>query len=493
MNHFDYRNGVLHAEAVNLIELAEAVGTPFYCYSTATLERHYRVFSEAFAGEKAVVCYAMKANSNQSVLRTLAKLGAGADVVSGGELKRALAAGIPPQKILFSGVGKTEAELRAALAADILVHQCRVRARTRIAVAARGRGRQDRADLGAGQSRRRRRHPRQDRHRQVREQVRRPDRARPRRLCPRGQAAGDRGHRHRHAYRQPDHRSLPKMETAFRILAEFVQTLRADGHTISHIDFGGGLGIPYYMDRAAPPAPDAYAAMVKRVTHNLGCTLMFEPGRMIVGNAGILVTRVIYVKPGDAKNFVIIDAAMNDLIRPTLYEAHHDILPVREPAQGHAHRSSPTWSGRSAKPATISRSTASLPEPKAGDLLAIMTAGAYGAVQSGTYNTRALVPEVLVKDDQYAVVRPRIEVEELIAMDRASAVAVTRCAVLAKPGPITPGIVVKNVCAVALSIGHGVWVPARRPGRRRSVIQFISPRRRPWRRPPSRPPPFRSA
>ena len=197
-----------------------------------------------------------------------------------------------------------------------------------------------------------------------------------------------------------------------------MQTLRADGHTISHIDFGGGLGIPYYMDREAPPAPDAYAAMVKRVTHNLGCTLMFEPGRMIVGNAGILVTRVIYLKPGDAKNFVIIDAAMNDLIRPTLYEAHHDILPVRRGCARARAPSSPTWSGRSAKPAIISRSTASLPEPKAGDLLAIMTAGAYGAVQSGTYNTRALVPEVLVKGDQYAVVRPRVEVDELIAMDR---------------------------------------------------------------------------
>ncbi len=210
---------------------------------------------------------------------------------------------------------------------------------------------------------------------------------------------------------------LSKMETAFRILSEFVQTLRADGHTISHIDFGGGLGIPYYMDRAAPPAPDAYAAMVKRVTHNLGCTLMFEPGRMIVGNAGILVTRVIYLKPGDAKNFVIIDAAMNDLIRPTLYEAHHDILPVREPAKG-----TPTIVADVVGPVCETGDylalDRTLPEPKAGDLLAIMTAGAYGAVQSGTYNTRALIPEVLVKDDQYAVVRPRIEVEDLIAMDK---------------------------------------------------------------------------
>jgi diaminopimelate decarboxylase len=210
---------------------------------------------------------------------------------------------------------------------------------------------------------------------------------------------------------------LSRMETAFRILAEFVQTLRADGHTISHIDFGGGLGIPYYMDRAAPPAPDAYAAIVKRVTHNLGCTLMFEPGRMIVGNAGILVTRVIYVKPGGAKNFVIIDAAMNDLIRPTLYEAHHDILPVREAAKDARHIVADVV-GPVCETGDYLALDRTLPEPKPGDLLAIMTAGAYGAVQSGTYNTRALVPEVLVNGDQYAVVRPRIEVDDLIAMDR---------------------------------------------------------------------------
>jgi diaminopimelate decarboxylase len=202
-------------------------------------------------------------------------------------------------------------------------------------------------------------------------------------------------------------------------LSEFVRTLRADGHNISHIDFGGGLGIPYHMDRAAPPLPSAYAAMVKRVTHNLGCTLIFEPGRMIVGNAGILVARVIYVKPGDAKNFVIIDAAMNDLIRPTLYEAHHDILPVREAEKG-ARSIVADVVGPVCETGDYLALDRKLPEPKAGDLLAIMTGGAYGAVQSGTYNTRALVPEVLVKDDQYAVVRPRIEVEELIAMDRAA-------------------------------------------------------------------------
>src|SRR5215467_7615069 len=327
MNHFDYRNGVLHAEAVSLIDLARTVGTPFYCYSTATLERHYRVFSEAFAGEKVLVCYALKANSNQSVLRTLAKLGAGADVVSGGELKRALAAGIPANKILFSGVGKTEAELRAALAADILCinieSEPELELLSRLASET---GRVARisvrvnpdvdagthAKISTGKSENKFGVPLSH----AREFY-----ARAARLPGIEVTGAD-----MHIGSQIT--DLERMERAFRILAEFVQALRADGHNISHVDFGGGLGIPYYMDREAPPAPDAYAAMVKRVTHNLGCALVFEPGRMIVGNAGILVARVIYVKHGEAKNFVVIDAAMNDLIRPTLYEAHHDILPV---------------------------------------------------------------------------------------------------------------------------------------------------------------------
>src|ERR1700744_2757 len=416
MNHFDYRDGVLHAEAVNLSTLAETVGTPFYCYSTATLERHYRVFTKAFAGEKTLVCYAMKANSNQSVLRTLARLGAGADVGSGGELKRALAAGIPAQKILFSGVGKTEAELRAALAADILCinieSEPELELLSRLAAEA---GKTARisvrvnpdvdagthAKISTGKSENKFGIP-ITRAREVY--------ARAAKL-PGIKVIGT----DMHIGSQIT--DLGKMETAFRILADFVQTLRADGHAIEHIDFGGGLGIPYYMDRAAPPEPAAYAAMVKRVTHNLGCTLMFEPGRMIVGNAGILVTRVIYVKHGDAKNFVIIDAAMNDLIRPTLYEAHHDIVPGREPA-----KNVPTTIADVVGPVCESGDYLALDrrvaEPKPGDLLAIMTAGAYGAVQCGSYNTRALIPAGLVRDHQYAVVRPRIDAEALIAMDR---------------------------------------------------------------------------
>jgi diaminopimelate decarboxylase len=416
MNHFDYRNGVLHAEAVNLADLADAVGTPFYCYSTATLERHFRVFSEAFAGEKVLVCYALKANSNQSVLRTLAKLGAGADVVSGGELKRALAAGFPASKVLFSGVGKTEPELRAALAADILCinveSEYELDLLSKLAVET---GRSARvsvrvnpdvdagthAKISTGKSENKFGIP-ISRARAVY--------ARAAKL-PGVKITGV----DMHIGSQIT--DLGRLEIAYRILADFVQTLRADGHTISHIDFGGGLGIPYYRDREAPPAPDAYAAMVKRVTHNLGCTLMFEPGRLIVGNAGILVARVIHVKHGEGKNFVIIDAAMNDLIRPTLYEAHHDILPVRQ-ASADAATIIADVVGPVCESGDYLALDRTLPALRDGDLIAILTAGAYGAVQSGTYNTRPLVPEVLVKDDQYAVVRPRIDVDALIAMDK---------------------------------------------------------------------------
>ena len=418
MNHFDYRNGVLHAEAVDLSALAAAVGTPFYCYSTATLERHFRVFTEAFAGERVLVCYAMKANSNQSVLRTLARLGAGADVVSGGELKRALAAGFPASKILFSGVGKTEPELRAALAADILCinieSEYELELLSRLAVEAGKTARisvRVNPDVDAGT------------HAKIST----------------GKSENKFGIPIAHARaiyaraaKLPGLKitgvdmhigsqitDLGPLEIAYRKLADFVHVLRVDGHAISHIDFGGGLGIPYYRDREAPPAPDAYAAMVKRVTHNLGCTLMFEPGRLIVGNAGILVARVIHVKHGDGKNFVIIDAAMNDLIRPTLYEAHHDILPVRLAAADGAMIIADVV-GPVCESGDYLALERKLPALGDGDLIAILTAGAYGAVQSGTYNTRPLIPEVLVKDDQYALVRPRIDVDALIAMDKAA-------------------------------------------------------------------------
>src|SRR5436305_7807272 len=416
MNHFEYRNGVLHAEAVDLVALADAVRTPFYCYSTATLERHYRVFADALADVDALVCYWLNANSDQSVLRTVARLGAVAEVVSGGELRRARAAGMPANKIVFSGVGKTETELRAALAEDVLCinveSEPELELLSRLATQT---GRMARisirvnpdvdsgthAKISTGKSENKFGVPLS----QAREVY-----ARAAKL-PGIRVTGVDVHIGSQIT------DLGPMEAAFRILADFVTTLRADGHVISHVDFGGGLGIPYYLDRTAPPAPSAYAAMVKRVTHNLGCTLMFEPGRMIVGNAGILVARVIYLKRGDAKNFIIIDAAMNDLIRPTLYEAHHDILPVREAAAG-AQTIVADVVGPVCESGDYLALGRTMPEPKTGDLLAIMTAGAYGAVQSGTYNTRPLVPEVLVRDHQYAVVRPRIEVDALIAMDK---------------------------------------------------------------------------
>ncbi|MDB5656427.1 MAG: diaminopimelate decarboxylase, partial [Tardiphaga sp.] len=405
-----------HAEGVDIAAMADAVGTPFYCYSTATLERHYRVFSEAFGDVKSLVCYAMKANSNQSVLRTLAKLGAGADVVSGGELKRALAAGIPPEKILFSGVGKTADELRAALRENILCLNVESEPELELLSAiATEMGRTARisirvnpdvdsgghAKITTGKS---------DNKFGIPLSGARAVYARAAAL-PGIQVTGVDMHIGSQII------DLAPMEAAFRLLADFVQLLRTDGHTISHVDFGGGLGIPYYEDRAVPPEPAAYAAMVKRITHNLGCTLMFEPGRLIVGNAGILVARVIYVKHGDGKNFVIIDAAMNDLIRPTLYEAYHEILPVAEPVPG-APMIIADVVGPVCETGDYLALDRSLPLPKPGDLIAVMTAGAYGAVQAGTYNTRALIPEVLVNGDAYAVVRPRVEVEDLIAMDR---------------------------------------------------------------------------
>ncbi len=416
MNHFQYRNGVLHAEDVSLARIADDVGTPFYCYSTATLERHYRVFSDAFADTPHLVCYAMKANSNQSVLRTLAKLGAGADVVSGGELKRARAAGFPASKIVFSGVGKTEAELRQALAEDIhcinVESEPELEALSRIAS---GMGRTARISIRVN--------PDVDSGTHAKISTGKSENkfgipiARAREVYARAAKLPGIAVTGVDMHIGSKITDLGPMEAAFRLLSEFVTVLRGDGHTISHVDFGGGLGVPYYEDRAAPPEPVAYAAMVKRVTHNLGCTLMFEPGRMIVGNAGILVSRVIYVKHGDARNFVIIDAAMNDLIRPTLYEAYHQIMPVRAAAPD-----APVLVADVVGPVCETGDYLALgrnlPEPKEGDLLAIMTAGAYGAVQSGSYNTRALVPEVLVNGDQYAVVRPRIDAEALIAMDR---------------------------------------------------------------------------
>jgi diaminopimelate decarboxylase len=415
MHHFTYRDGVLHAEAVNLETLAASVKTPFYCYSSATLERHYKVFAAAFAGARALVCYAMKANSNVAVVKTLAKLGAGADVVSGGELKRALAAGVPPGKITFSGIGKTTDELAFAVDSGILCINVESEAELgMLSAVAAGKGRTMPIAVRVN--------PDVD--------------PKTHRKIATGKAENKFGipiSRAREVYARAA--GLPGIEVAgvdmhigsqitdldpfndaFTLLADFVRELRSDGHTISHVDLGGGLGIPYHDDSEPPPNPEAYANVVKRATRDLDCMLIFEPGRLIAGNAGILVTRVILLKTGEARNFIVVDAAMNDLIRPTLYEAHHEIWPVRQAEAGKRIRADVV--GPVCESGDFLALGRDMPQVEPGALLAVMSAGAYGAVQAGTYNTRALVPEVLVKDAQWAVVRPRLDADELIALDR---------------------------------------------------------------------------
>ena len=416
MHHFAYRDGALHAEQVDLSALADAVGTPFYCYSSATLERHYKVFAGAFADVDALVCYAMKANSNQAVIATLAKLGAGADVVSEGELLRARAAGIPPGKIMFSGVGKTERELALAVDEGILCVNVESEAELELLAAiAAAKGRsvpisvrvnpdvdpKTHAKIATGKAENKFGIPIS----RAREVYARAAKLKGVRVAGVDMHIGS------------QIVELDPFGDAFALLADFVRALRADGHTISHVDLGGGLGIPYRDDNEPPPDPDAYAAVVKRATKDLGCKLIFEPGRLIVGNAGILVTRVLYVKRGEAKTFIIVDAGMNDLIRPTLYEAHHEIWPVREPVPG-APRIIADVVGPVCESGDFLALDRSLAEPQPGDLLAVMSAGAYGATQSGTYNTRALIPEVLVRTGEWALVRPRLEAPALIALDR---------------------------------------------------------------------------
>jgi diaminopimelate decarboxylase len=416
MHHFAYRDGVLSAEAVDLVTLAEAVGTPFYCYASATLERHYRVFAGAFADVDALVCYSLKANSNQAVIATLARLGAGADVVSEGELLRARAAGVAREKIMFSGVGKTGRELALAVEEGVLCVNVESEAELELLAAiAAGKGRsadisirvnpdidpKTHAKIATGKAENKFGIP-ISRAREVYARAARLDGVR---------VVGV----DMHIGSQIT--ELDPFGDAFALLADFVAVLRADGHAITHLDLGGGLGIPYREDNAPPPDPDAYAAVVKRATRGLGCRLIFEPGRLIVGNAGILVTRVLYVKRGEAKTFVIVDAGMNDLVRPTLYDAHHDIRPVREPAAG-APRIIADIVGPVCESGDFIALDRSLVAPQPGDLLAIMSAGAYGAVQAGTYNSRALVPEVLVRADDWALVRPRVTAAELIALDR---------------------------------------------------------------------------
>ena len=416
MHHFDYRGGVLSAEAVGLDALAERVGTPFYCYSTATLERHYKVFAGAFADVDALVCYAMKANSNQAVVATLAKLGAGADVVSGGELKRARLAGVPADKIMFSGIGKTADELAAAIDAGILCINVESEPELELLAAiAAARGRTANISVRVNPDIDAKTHAKIATGRAENKFGIPISRAR----AVYAQAASLKGVKvagvDMHIGSQIV--ELDPFGNAFSLLADFVRELRADGHIISHVDLGGGLGIPYRDDNEPPPNPEQYAQVVKQATRGLQCRLIFEPGRMIVGNAGVLVTRVLFVKHGEAKHFVVVDAAMNDLIRPTLYEAHHEIRPVREALPGAA-RIRADVVGPVCESGDFLALDRDLPTPKPGDLLAVMSAGAYGAVQAGTYNSRALVPEVLVNGQEWALVRPRLDVDALIALDR---------------------------------------------------------------------------
>lgn len=411
VHHFQHRDGTLFVEDVNINALADKVGTPFYVYSSATLRRHVQVVKQAFEGIPTLLAYAMKANSNLAVLKLMAAEGTGADVVSLGELERALAAGIKPDMIVFSGVAKTVAEMKRGL--EVGIHCFNVESEPEL----------ERLDMVAGSL-----------GTIARVSVRiNPDvDAKTHAKISTGKAENKFGipyARAREVYQRiaalPNVKAvgvdmhigsqiteLQPFQDAFTLLAELVEQLRVDGHAIEHVDVGGGLGIPYTEDEA-PPSPEAYAAVVRERIGQLGCKLVIEPGRLLVGNAGIMVTKVEYVKEGGT-NFVIVDAAMNDLIRPTLYEAHHDIVPVN-----HSNLSPITADivGPVCETGDYLAKARTMPGVKEGDLLAVMSAGAYGAVMASTYNSRPLIPEVLVEGSRYHVIRARKSLDELLALD----------------------------------------------------------------------------
>lgn len=415
MDHFLYREGRLFAEDVPVAEIAAAVGTPFYCYSTATLTRHFRLFDEALAGMDHLVCYAVKAASNQAILKTLAALGAGMDVVSGGEYARARAAGVPGERIVFSGVGKTREEMRMALAGG--VRQVNVESEPEMVVLD-GVAR----ELGLRVPITIRVNPDVD--------------ARTHAKIATGKSENKFGipiARARAVYAEAA--SLPGLEvvgidvhigsqltdlapfrTAYEKVAELTGILRADGHDIRRLDLGGGLGIPYTRSNEAPPLPADYGALIRETLGHLGCEIEIEPGRLVVGNAGILVAQVIYVKSGEGRDFLILDAAMNDLIRPAMYEAHHDIVPVVEAAPGIEPHPYDVVGPVCETGDTFARARL-LPPLGAGDLVAFRSAGAYGAVMASEYNTRPLVPEVLVHGRDFAVIRARPTFDEMINRD----------------------------------------------------------------------------
>lgn len=416
MDHFAYRDGALAAEDVPLARIAAAVGTPFYCYSTATLTRHFRVFKEAFGNRPVTICFAVKANGNLAVLRTLAAEGAGADVVSGGELVRALRAGVAPDRIVFSGVGKTEAEMAAALKARIL--QINVESDVELAVL-------DRVarSLGLVAPVSLRINPDVDALTHAKIAT---GRAETKFGIDWGQAKAVAAEAARlpgialrgvamHIGSQLT--DLGPFLTAFGKLALLITELRAAGQKIERLDLGGGLGIPYGAPESkVAPDPAAYARVVLEAVGGLDCELVLEPGRVLVGNAGVLVARVLYVKEGGSRSFCVVDAAMNDLLRPALYDAYHEIVPVVEAAPG-SHVMTMDVVGPVCETGDVLGLARSLPPLKAGDLIAVRSAGAYGAVMASTYNARPLVPEVMVKGDKFAVVRRRIEVEETLSWE----------------------------------------------------------------------------
>lgn len=413
MDHFAPKNGVFHAEDVDLELLAAEVGTPFYCYSTATIERHYRVFTEALAGLDAQIAYAVKANPNLSVIATLARLGAGADVVSVGEMKRALEAGVLPDRIIFSGVGKTREEMAEALMAG--VGQFNIESEPEagdLSVVASALGRTANVTL--------RINPDVDAGTHAKIST---GKAENKFGIPLARAAAA----FAAAAVLPGLNAcgialhigsqltdLAPLEQAFGRTGGLIADLRAAGHVIDRADLGGGLGIPYDPDLPTPPSPAAYGAMVARVTKGWNVRLMFEPGRLIVGNAGVLVSRVIRIKDGASTKFVVADAAMNDLMRPSLYDAWHNICAV-SPRSGKMTANVVGPICETGDTFAMGRELTPLEE---GDLILFLTAGAYGATMANTYNSRLLVPEVLVNGGEWSVVRPRTDYAALLGLDR---------------------------------------------------------------------------
>ena len=411
MDHFAYKNGVLHAEDVAIPTLAEQVGTPFYVYSTATLQRHFTVFSEGLAAVNPLVCFAVKCNSNKAVLATLAAVGSGADVVSEGEIRLALAAGIAADKIVFSGVGKTKAEMAYALDAGILQFNVEsapeLQALSEVA-----------SSKGVEAAIAIRVNPDVDPQTHAKISTGKKESKfgvnMPQVLPLYAKAAALPGIKVQgvsmHIGSQLT--SLEPFKAAYRRARALVEELRAEGHAITTLDIGGGLGIPY-GDSEAPPIPQEYGQMVQEILGDLDCQLIFEPGRLIAGNAGVLVSEVMYVKQGEERKHVIVDAAMNDLLRPAMYEAHHGIVSVQETTK----TMTADIVGPVCETGDIFAAGREMAEVSAGDLIAFRSAGAYGAVMAGTYNSRLLIPEVLVHGDQFAVIRPRPTYDDLLARD----------------------------------------------------------------------------